>query len=126
MRYESSPPYGSWRDAAWKHAHLCHHGIYGDCPKCLAEAEEQARVAAAAAAEVEALRLRKLDEDFFSIDEATRLKIIEVLEDHWVDADLPDWNADQMKQAVVKVYLQSLSNEGKPMQISGHSVKRSR
>jgi hypothetical protein len=53
-----------------------------------------------------------------------RTKIIEVLDDHWVDTHLPDWTAEQMKQTVVKVYKQSLANEGKPMEISGSSIRR--
>jgi hypothetical protein len=47
-----------------------------------------------------------------------------VLDDHWVDTHLPDWTAEQMKQTVVKVYKQSLANEGKPMEISGSSIRR--
>jgi len=54
------------------------------------------------------------------------MKIIEVLEDHWVDADLPDWTAEQMKQTVLKVYQQSLVNEKKPIEISGASIRRGR
>ena len=115
---------GFCQDAAWKRARRCHHSVYGDCSKCHQEAGERALAAAAARAEAEAIRLQELDDAFFAIDEATRMKIIDTLEDHWAYADLPDWNADQMKQTVVKVYRRSLRNEGKPMEVSGHSVKR--
>lgn len=95
-----------WKDAARKRSRRCRHGAFDDCIKCRMEAEEEARAAAAAwaEAEAEAWRLQELDETFFAIDEAKRMKIIEVLEGHWVDADLPDWTAEQMKQTVIKVY----------------------
>ncbi|HEX4031564.1 MAG TPA: hypothetical protein VHX20_14440 [Terracidiphilus sp.] len=111
-----------WKDAAWKRSKRCQHGIFGDCPKCQEEAEEHSRAAAVVWAE--ARRLQELDEAFFAIDEATRMKIIEVLEDHWVDADLLDWTAEQMKQTVMKVFQKSLANEGKPLEISGASMRR--
>jgi hypothetical protein len=113
-----------WKEAVWKRSKRCQHGIFGDCPKCQEEAEEHARANAAARAETEAQRLQELDEAFFAIDEITRMKIIEVLEDHWVDADLPDWTPEQMKQTVVKVYQQSLANEGKLREVSGASIRR--
>jgi hypothetical protein len=115
-----------WKDAAWKRSRRCQHGVFGDCSKCQKEAEEHARVAAAAWAEAEARRLQELDEAFFAIDETTRMKIIEVLEDHWVVADLPNWTAEQMKQTVVKVHHHSLANEGKLTEISGSSIRRSK
>ena len=113
-----------WKDAVWKGSRRCRHGVFGDCSKCQKEAEEHARAAAVAWTEAEARRLRELDEAFFAIDETTRMKIAEVLEDHWVDADLPNWTAEQMKQTVVKVYKQSLANGGRPMEISGTSIRR--
>lgn len=113
-----------WKNAARKRSQRCQHGVFGDCPKCQEGAKELARAVAAARAEVEARRLKELEEAFFAIDEATRTKIIEVLDDHWSDAHLPDWTAEQMKQTVVKVYQQSLANEGKPMEISGASIRR--
>jgi hypothetical protein len=112
------------KEAAWKRSKRCQHGIYGDCPKCQEEAAEHARVAAAVWAEAEARRLQELDQAFFAFDEATRMKLIAVLEDHWVDADLPDWTAEQMKQTIVKVYQKSLANEGKPLEISGASIRK--
>jgi hypothetical protein len=111
------------RDAAWKRSRRCKHGVPGDCPNCREEAEQQVRAHVAALAETEARRLENLDEAFFAIDEITRARIIDVLEDHWVDADLPDWTPDQMKQTVVKVYQQSVANEGKPTGISGASIR---
>ncbi len=111
-----------WKNAIWKRARRCQHRAFGDCPKCLEEAAEQAREAEAAWAE--ARRVQELDEAFFAMDETTRMKIIEVHEDHWVDADLPDWTAGQMKQTVVKIYRQSLANEGKPIEISGACIRR--
>lgn len=113
-----------WRDAAWKRARRCQHGVFGDCSRCQEEAEERARTAEAAWTEAKALRLQELDEAFFAIDETTRMKIIDVLEDHWIDANLPDRTTEQMKQTVVKVYRQSLVNDGKPMEISGSSIRR--
>ena len=113
-----------WKNLAWKRSRRCPHGAFGDCPKCQEEAEEHARAEAAAWAETEARRVEKLDETFFAIDETTRMKIIDVLEDHWVDAGLPDWTAEQMKRAVVKVYQQSLANEGKVIEISGASIRQ--
>ena len=96
----------------------------GIVPNVRRRRRKHARVAAAAWAEAEARRLQELDEAFFAIDESTRMTIIEVLEDHWVDADLPDWTAEQMKQTVVKVHQQSLANEGKLTEISGASIRR--
>jgi hypothetical protein len=113
-----------WKNAARKRSQRRQHGVFGDCPKCQEEAKEHARAVAAARVEAEAQRLQELDEAFFAIDEAMRTKIIEVLDDHWVDTHLPDWTAEQMKQTVVKVYKQSLANEGKPMEISGSSIRR--
>jgi hypothetical protein len=121
-----SPIIDFWKGAAWKRSQRCQHGVLGDCPSCLEVAKSGARVRASAWAEGEARRLQDLDEEFFAIDERTRTKIIEVLEDHWVDAALPDWTAMQMKQTVVKVYNQSLANEGKLMEVSGASVKRAK
>ncbi len=113
-----------WKDVVWKRSRRCQHGVFGDCSKCQEEAEQQARAVATARAEAEAQRLQELDEAFFAIDESTRTKIIEVLDDHWVDAHLPDWTAEQMKQTVVRVYKQSLANEEKLMEISGSSIRR--
>jgi hypothetical protein len=113
-----------WKNAAWKWSRRCQHGVFGHCPKCQDEAEEHARADASAWAETEARRLQKLDEAFFAIDEPTRMKIIDVLEDHWVDSDLPEWTAEQMKQTVVKVHHRSLANEGKLMEIAGASIKK--
>ena len=113
-----------WKEAAWKRSRRCQHGVFGECLKCQEEAEEHARAAATARAEAEARRLHELDEAFFAIDEATRTRIIDALEDHWIDAKLPEWTPEQMKQSVVKVYRQSLLNEGKSMEISGASIRR--
>jgi ABC-type thiamine transport system ATPase subunit len=108
-----------WKNSAWKRARRCQHGISGLCARCQEEAGERARAAEVASAEAKARSLRELDEAFFAIDEATRTKIIDLLEDHWIDANLPDWTTEQMKQSVVKIYRQSLANEGKLMEISG-------
>ena len=110
--------------AAQKRASRCRHGVFGDCSRCQEEAEERARAAEVALAEAKARRLKELDEAFFAIDEATTVKIIDVLDDHWIDANLPEWTPEQMKQTVVKIYRQSLANEGKPMEISGTSIRR--
>jgi len=113
-----------WKKAAWKRSKRCQHGAFGECPKCQKEADEHSRAFAIARAEAEARRLKELDEAFFAIDEVTRMKIIDVLEDHWIDANLPEWTAEQMKQTVVKVYRQSAANNGKPMEISGASIRK--
>jgi hypothetical protein len=112
------------KDAAWKRSRRCKHRVFGDCRRCQEEAEELHRVRSGALAEIEARRRRELDEAFFSIDEATRMRIIDVLEDHWEDARLPDWTSDQMKQTVVKVYRQSVANEGIQMEVLGASIKK--
>jgi hypothetical protein len=71
-----------WTNVARKRSQRCQHGVFGDCPKCQEEVKEHARAVAAARAEAEARRLKELDGAFFAIDEATRTKIIEVLDDH--------------------------------------------
>jgi len=111
-----------YNDAGRNKSRQCTHGVLGDCSKCQEEATERARTLPGD----KACLLQGLDEAFFAIDEATRTKIIDVLEDHWVDANLPDWTVEQMKQTVVKVYRQSLTNDGRAMEITGSSIRKRR